>query len=113
MLPLFIFNPIAVIISFTTMFGVVVHDTQFDRLTVRMLAPPAVVLSAGLASAPVQPNDPHTHVERVSGSKLMRSLLASNPRIQPRNNEEKKHMMQKHAGRGHRPFDNYNLPVLG
>lgn len=112
MLPLFILNPIAAALSLTTLLGVVVHDTHFDKLTVQLTAP-VVVTAVGVASvAPPQPNDMHTHVERVSLSNVTRMLQAGSPRIQPRNSSEKKHMLQKNVARGQHPFDNYNLPIL-
>lgn len=101
-------NPLSVIVSLMTMSGVAVHDTNVDKAFTTALHQSYVVSSADSSKLG---NDPHTHAERGSLSQAVRDLKTSNPRIQPRN-DEKKHMMQKHAVRGHHPFDNYNLPLV-
>ncbi len=111
MIPIALFNPLSILISISTLTGVVLHDTQFDKLTVRLLAVPAVVATVE-GSQVLTTNNLHTHVERASLSSTIRSLNASSPRIQPRNNDEKKHLLQKNVARGHHAFDNYNLPVI-
>lgn len=102
-----VLQPLSVMVSLLTMTGVTVHDTNVDKAVTTAIyqsyASPTGQVKLG--------NDPHTHSERGSLSQAVRDLKTSNPRIQPRN-DEKKHMMQKHAARGHHPFDNYNLPLV-
>lgn len=106
-------NPLSVMISLSTMFGVVVHDTKIDQLTATMIAVPVIVATYEGAGAMhvLQSSNPHTHSEQLSLSQAVRNLAMQAPRIQPRS-DEKKHLLQKNVMRGHHPFDNYNLPVL-
>lgn len=102
-------NPLSMLISVMTMTGVTVHDTNVDK------AVTTAIYQAQVSSSNDGPtkigNDPHTHSERGSLSQAVRDLKTSHPRIQPRN-DEKKHLLQKHAVRGHHPFDNYTLPIV-
>jgi hypothetical protein len=108
----FIINPIAILISISTAAGVFVHDMKIDKMTLTALALPAVIASYEASSkfAGLSP-DLHTHAERSSLSQVVNDLKAQNPRIQPRTNEDKKHLMQKHAARGYHAFDSYRLPI--
>jgi hypothetical protein len=106
-------NPILAIMSLSTAAGVLIHDTRIDKAASAAFALPAAVMSvdatsklAGLAS------DLHTHVERGSIAQAVNDLRTQNPRIQPRSNDDRKHMMQKHVARGHHAFDNYSLPLV-
>jgi hypothetical protein len=110
MYSLFIINPISVLISLSTMFGIVLHDTKFDQMTTTYLTAPALRVSFDGATNVLSKMD-HTHTERVSVSELGRSLAYESPRTQVRN-DIRKHIMQKNVMRGHHPFDNYSLPIL-
>jgi len=110
-LPL-IFNPLPILLSLSTLFGVLVHDTKIDQFTTAYLAPPALVMSTEGANNGLKLGDPHTHMERVALSQLTRSLALESPRMQPRTQEDKKYVLQRNVVRGHHPFDNYNLPVI-
>jgi hypothetical protein len=105
-----IINPLPILLSLSTMFGVLVHDTKVDQFTTVMLTAPAIVASYEGFHSMLSKTD-HTHTERTSISELGRSLAYQNPRTQIRN-DEKKHILQKNVMRGHHPFDNYNLPVV-
>ena len=107
-----IINPLAIAISVSTAFGIFIHDTKIDKFAMTALALPAVVASydASAKLAHIAP-DLHTHAERTSISQAVNDLRAQNPRVQPRHNDDKKHLMQRHAARGSHSFDTYNLPV--
>jgi hypothetical protein len=107
-----IINPLAIIVSLTTACGVFVHDMKIDKFTMAALALPAVVASydAGSKLAQLSP-DLHTHSERLSLSQAVNDLRAQQPRVQPRTNDDKKHLLQRHAVRGAHTFDTYNLPI--
>ena len=110
MIPIALFNPLSILLSLSTLFGVVIHDTKVDQFTTVLLSAPAVMASYEGFHSMLSKTD-HTHSERVSISELGRSLAYQNPRTQVRN-DDKKHVLQKNVMRGHHPFDNYNLPVI-
>lgn len=87
MFPLAI-NPLPVLLTLTTTFGVLVHDTQIDQATTVALALPAIVASYGAADISLKLNDPHTHVKRVSFASRQQST-------QPRNSDDKKYIVAK------------------
>jgi hypothetical protein len=100
-------NSLAVLISLTTTSGILVHDTHIDQ-AVAAIAMPTVLAShdtPGRLGA-----ETHTHVERASVSRVVTTLNAHTPGMQPR--EDRKHLMSKHVARGHHAFDNYNLPIV-
>lgn len=111
MLPSIIINP-SVAITLSTMFGVLIHDTKFDQFTTTLLAVPAIMATYEGVAGAIKMGDPHTHTERVSISQLGRSVTMQNPRVQPRD-DNKKYRLEKRVVKGHHPFDNYNLPVVG
>lgn len=108
-----IVNTIINLLSLTFCLGtassVVIHDTNIDKA---MLT--AVTSRTQVVDAPVMRpgNDPHTHSERVSLHQAIRDLNASQPRVQPRNQDEKHYIQSKPSARGHHPFDNYTLPAV-
>lgn len=112
MSPLFFLNPLPVLISLSTLLGVLVHDTKIDQLTTTLLATPALVASYEGVSHALKMSDPHTHTERISLSEAVRNMANGSPRLQPRLSEEKRHLLQKNVMKGHHAFDNYYLPVV-
>lgn len=110
--PIVFLSPISVIVSISTLVGVVIHDTKIDQLTTTYLAPPAITASAEGRTV-IKKSDPHTHSERVSLSQFVRGMAANNPRIQPRLADDKKYTLQKKVMKGHHAFDNYSLPMIG
>ncbi|MDB5165223.1 MAG: hypothetical protein JWM00_113 [Candidatus Saccharibacteria bacterium] len=112
MFPTLILNPLPILLSLSTMVGVLVHDTKLDQFTTSFLAVPAIVATYDGVNSALKLGDPHTHTERMVISQLSRSLAMENPRLQPRGHEDKKYVLQKNVVRGHHPFDNYNLPVI-
>jgi len=115
MLPFFITNPIAILLTFSTATGVLLHDMHIDKAAVTALS-----LPSSLATYEANNNnklvsfstDLHTHTERNSLAQVVHDLKTPSPRLQPRQNDDKKHLLQKYATRGHHAFDNYNLPLV-
>lgn len=107
-----ILNPMLIALSLSTATGVFVHDMKLDKATVVALALPSVVASYDAAAKLAQlAPDLHAHSERGSLSQAIHDLKASNPRVQPRTNDDKKHLMQKHVSRGTHPYDAYYVPL--
>jgi hypothetical protein len=98
-------TPISLLISFTALAGVTLHDTRIDKLATSVAGIPAMMSSTESGNKSIA-SDPHTHVERVS----LNDSYAAQPRLAARL-DQKKHMMQKNVPRGAHNFDGYNLPV--
>jgi hypothetical protein len=106
-------NPLAILISLSTTSGLLVHDTHIDSAAITALALPTVLASNDITTKLAGfGGEGHTHVERSSFSQTINALNSHIPGMQPRANEDKKHLMQKHVGRGHHAFDSYNLPIV-
>lgn len=103
-------NSLILFISLMTASGVFMHDTRLDEVAVTAVTLPGMY--ADSAKTGLAPSDPHTHVERMSVGKVMHELTSRTPRVAPRSNEEKRHLMQNRIARGHHAFDNYNLPIV-
>lgn len=106
------FNSLILLISLSTATGVFLHDTRIDKATAVGMTIPAVLAYDADTKQVNLGNDLHTHHERSVIEQSIRDLRSDNPRMQPRANEDKKHLMQKHVTRGHHAFDNYNLPLV-
>lgn len=105
-------NPLAVIISLSTLTGVLLHDMHLDKAAMTAMSLPPVLASydtgAKLASLG---NDPHTHVERSSLAQAISALSDTQPRVQPRAGEDKKHLLQRYARRSALSFGEYHVPL--
>lgn len=112
MIPIALFSPLSILVSFSTLFGVIIHDTKVDQFTTTLLATPAVMSSYEGVAGVIKGADPHTHVERLTLSQYVRGMSSDNPRIQPRLSDEKKYALQRNVMKGHHAFDNYYLPVI-
>jgi hypothetical protein len=106
----FLFKIAAIFISIATATGVLFHDARVDRLMSVLLSMP-ITSSYEASPRAVSFSDFHTHTERISFDQTVKDM-SQNLGLQPRASEDRKHLLQKHAGRGHHPFDNYNLPLL-
>lgn len=109
MLPVFI-SPLSLLLSVTTVTGVLLHDMRIDKATTLSL--PAAIVNYDNTIKLTSFSDLHPHTERSVFAQAVNDLSGHDPRIQPRASEDKKHLLQKHAGRGHHAFDNYNLPIV-
>lgn len=94
MLPLLI-NPLSILLTLTTTFGVLIHDTQIDRATTAALALPVAFATVGPADLSFKLNDPHLHAERISASQTIQQLSSTQPRVQTRASEDKKYIFNK------------------
>lgn len=84
----FVINPLPILLTLTTTFGVLVHDTQIDQATSIAIALPVAVATYGVADVSLKLNDLHVHAERVSFS-------SRQPSTQPRSNDDKKYIVAK------------------
>ena len=109
----FFINSFAIGLSVSTALGIFVHDTKIDKFTITALALPAVVAGydASTKLAAHLSTDFHTHSERTSLSQAIHDLRHTNPRVQPRHNDDKKHLLQRHATRGTFSYDNSSSPL--
>jgi hypothetical protein len=106
-------NPTAILISLCTASGVLLHDMRIDKAMTTALAAPSNQAVYETGSKLVNfTTDLHTHTERSSFSQAVHDLNTQTPRVQPRNMEDRKHLLPKYAARGHHAFDNYNLPIV-
>ena len=95
MYPLLI-NPLPILLTLMTSFGVVFHDTQIDRASTTALAVPATFAALGATDSTLKLNDPHVHSERFSVSDNMQILrLSDQPRTQVRGEQDKKYVSVK------------------
>lgn len=80
-------KPLAILLTLLTVSGVLMHDTQIDKAVTVAVALPAVLASYGVADFAAKSAD-HTHTKRVS-------ITSQQPRMQPRNSDDKKYVTQK------------------
>ncbi len=97
----------AITLALLTSFGILVHDTKFDKALSFFTATP-LVLAVGFI--PQLAGEGHNHVEISSGENAGRSLQNGMPRIQPRN-KNKKACMPKFVAKGVHAFDGYYMPL--
>ena len=86
MLP--IINPLALIFTLATTFGVLVHDTQLDRAALAAVIPVSFASFAAIDSV-IKSADSHVHVERSTGPNSLATLRMSVPRVQPRDDDRR------------------------
>jgi hypothetical protein len=94
MFPIAIINTISIIVSMSTMMGVLLHDTHTDKAALTAISGPSVYMSSD-ANTKMLGGDPHTHTERHSFSQSISELKTENPRLQPRYIDDRKHILQK------------------
>lgn len=109
MFPLFI-NPVSILLTLTTSFGVIIHDTQIDRATTAAFAVPAIIATFGVADITMKSNDPHIHVERFSAADTIRSLKSGQPRTQTRDDDKEFMAIKKYVSDG--VGSEYNWPSV-
>lgn len=93
MFPLLL-NPIPALLTFSAMFGVLIHDTRFEHVTALATMPAIVAGHAGVDAA-IKQSDPHTHVERVSFARNLGSFKTAEPSTRPRDEDDNKYVIQK------------------
>lgn len=112
MLSLFIINPLSILITLSTLLGVVIHDTKVDQLAIKVLSVPNAIVNYEGVNHAIKFSDAHTHTERITLSEAVRNINSEAPRVQTRMNDDKKYRLQKNVVRGHHAFDNYSLPII-
>jgi hypothetical protein len=88
-------NPLSLILTLATSFGVLLHDTQLDRATSISLALPTTFATIKVNDISIKLSDPHLHVELISYTENIDGLRLAQPRIQPRSGEEKRYVASK------------------
>jgi hypothetical protein len=99
MFPIFI-NPLSVLLTITTSFGVILHDTQIDRATSTALTIPVAIATFGAAEVVLKLNDPHIHTERFSAPTNAESLRSGQPRTPVRDDDKKYVSVKKYVSDG-------------
>jgi len=94
MLPLLI-NPLPLLLTISTVFGVLVHDTQLDMAAMTALTVAVPIVGYVGNGVSLKLNDPHIHNESVSVSQSVRDLKDNTPRTQTRGGDDKKYVIQK------------------
>lgn len=109
-----VINTFAIIISLLTATGVFVHEAHVDRATATSVAArKAAHKVARTNPTPADANigaEPHTHPEH--GAKTLRGFSYKSPKVPPREQRAKKHLLQNHEPRGRHAFDNHYLPLV-
>lgn len=105
-----IINLLSLTFCLSTAGSIIVHDTNVDKALITGVTSRAATIENVVARPG---NDPHTHSERASLYQAVRDLHSSQPRVRPRNQEDKSYIRAKPSARGHHPFDNYTLPYVG
>lgn len=80
-----------VLITLVTMFGVLMHDTRIDKVSVALALPVIAGSTAALEKA-MTPNY-HTHVERASLERA--SFRSSLPNMQPPRDDDRRYIQNK------------------
>jgi hypothetical protein len=110
MLPIALINTLSLVISMSTMMGVVLHDTHVDKAALTAISGPSVYASSD-TSIKLLGNDPHTHTERHSFSQSIHELRSENPRLQPRAIDDRKHILQKKLTKHSHDSERYSLQL--
>lgn len=90
-----IINPLPLILTAVTGFGVLIHDMQIDRATTVALAVPTALASLSAVETAVQRGESHIHVEKATVHAQYGALRNALPRLQVRDDD--RHMPSKLA----------------
>lgn len=93
MFPLLL-NPLPALLTFSAMFGVLIHDSRIDHAA-SFAALPIITSSHAEADSALKLNDLHTHAERVSFSRSINSVNTAEPTMRPRDEDDNKYVIQK------------------
>ena len=112
-----LFTTATMLVSLSTAFGVLLHDTNIDKAFLSSWKPYSV--QGNIEDETKLPEtNPHTHPEHSQLSNVLKEGSAR-PRTTPRSND-KKRLRQKYVARGQHTFDGYHLnldtagcPILG
>lgn len=82
------------LLTFSAMFGVLIHDSRIDHAA-SVIAVPAMVSSHNDIESSLKLGDLHTHAERVSFSRSINSVNTAEPTMRPRDEDDNKYVIQK------------------
>jgi hypothetical protein len=85
-----LFHRLAISLALIIMFGVLVHDTKFDK-AFKLAVPAAAAAAVAAHALDIAGGHAHTHVERVSVS----SAFAASPSMQPRDDHRRYYLSKK------------------
>ena len=114
------FNKAMTIISILTAFGVFMHDGRVDKATTTSLTyargNDVGALDTGKTITAKFIDflkvDSHTHPDHNAAKSLLSAFTYQSPSIPPRNQEQKRHLLQQCEPRGRHAFDNIFLPIV-
>ena len=109
MIQIFI-GPLAILLSFSTSAGILLHETKVDKLTVLAIAHP-VVAAEKVAKGKMLESMPHTHSDVGVLESSSREFRTKSPSMAPRRNRDERYRLQKQVARGYHLFDSYHLPL--
>jgi len=96
---MYLINPASLtpfLLTATTLFGILFHDSSVDMATVTAVATPAQIVSTNIADAGMaQGQEQHTHVETASGSQTIHDSISTQPRLQPRTEYDSDHRQKR------------------
>lgn len=87
-------KPVPILLTFATMFGVLVHDMNIDKAA-KVAVAPLTVYAASTSTLALDQffnKSDHTHVERASGDAHYRSSM---PKMQPPRNDDRKYTQNR------------------
>lgn len=105
-------NPLSVLVSLSTLAGVVIHDTNIDKAAMAAVALPTVVAVYEATNKFMVGSDAHVHPEHHVVNKNGPQDGGKRPTIRPRAHDDRKHVQQKNLESGRHLFDNKLYPVV-
>jgi len=81
-------NPILIVFTFATAFGVLTHDTKIDQATAVAVAAPVVAASMAAIDTVIKSSE-HTHVEKFAMRSSVGAFQTDMPRTQPRDDSRR------------------------
>lgn len=114
-------NGMLAVVSLVTATGVFMHDGRVDKAAMTALQV-SNYSNYSMANAmdgtqtdkwsAFLSTDAHTHPDHNAARSLLHGFSHQSPSIPPREQEQKRHLMQRYEPRGRHAFDNYNLPIV-
>lgn len=93
-------NPLPILLTLMTSFGVLMHDTQVDRATSTALTLPSGFSNYSAADTPIKLSDPHVHTERINVQNNIEQLHTTQARLQTRDDDKKYVSVKKYVSDG-------------
>lgn len=103
-------NPAPIILTFATLFGVLVHDVHLDKAAALALPVVAISYASSDAVDKYLNGQAHTHVERPSLPRSFTTFRSSLPNIQPPRDDDRRYIQNKKAHLGFGDNQGYAWP---